>query len=593
MEYIIIFIMIYTTSGMLAIKLNKRIEETVPISIVGIVLTIYIFGLFNNLTLGIIVLGIIVLISLVYLIKLIAEKVKSKQSQEVIEKLITPGILIYLILITISIILNQNRVLEIYDSFNHWALIVKNMFINNNYGTNTGLISFNEYPPFTGTFQYLLLKLRGEYSEDTIIIAQNILYFSMILPIFKKIECNKSIAKALIILPIAICLPFIFYERFYTEILVDGFIGITFALSIFTIYKKEENKIYKNIILATYLIALTLTKNIGILFTIIVIIVDIILKYSSKRDLKNELKQIGILVIIILIVGGSWYIKIAIDNASLNWGNPEKIYHDAEERNQIVNQYFNEIFNNSQEITIRDLSAFMCFTIYMTLSILVYKQTKEKNILIVQISMTITIIIYTILMLIPYLTLFEKEETMILSSFNRYISSILLSGFFLNMLIIFDKLEIKAHHIIYVITILVLFLPFDKIQHMYVHADTYNDMVMYKRDKYASIKYFANIFNSEDKIYLVADNIFDKYYVIGLNKYEVLPAKIGNKDFKEIPTSLDDYTYIYVINENKQFYKKAKEIFGEDTDLQENALYKIVRDKEELQLERVLIRDIM
>lgn len=161
------------------------------------------------------------------------------------------------------------------------------------------------------------------------------------------------------------------------------------------------------------------------------------------------------------------------------------------------------------------------------------------------------------------------------------------------MLIIFDKLEIKAHHIIYVITILVLFLPFDKIQHMYVHADTYNDMVMYKRDKYGSIKYFANIFNSEDKIYLVADNIFDKYYVIGLNKYEVLPAKIGNKDFTEIPISLDDYTYIYVINENKQFYKKAKEIFGEDTDLQENALYKIVRDKEELQLERVLIRDIM
>lgn len=203
----------------------------------------------------------------------------------------------------------------------------------------------------------------------------------------------------------------------------------------------------------------------------------------------------------------------------------------------------------------------------------------------------ITIIIYTILMLIPYLTLFEKEETIILSSFNRYISSILLAGFFLNMLIVLEKVEI--YHIVYVITILVLFLPFEKIEHMYVHADSYNDMVMYKRDKYSSIKYFANIFNSEDKIYLVADNIFDKYYVVGLNKYEVLPAKIGNKDFTEIPTNLDDYTYIYVINENKQFYKKAKEIFGENTDLQENALYKIVRDKEELQLKRVLIRDIM
>lgn len=151
----------------------------------------------------------------------------------------------------------------------------------------------------------------------------------------------------------------------------------------------------------------------------------------------------------------------------------------------------------------------MFYNIYITLSIFVYKQAKEKNILIVQISMTITIISYTILMLIPYLVFFEREETMMLSSFDRYISSIILSGFFLNMLIILDRIEIKLHHIIYVITILVLFLPFEKIQHMYVHADTYNDMVMYKRDKYGSIKYFSSIFNNNDRIYLVADNIFD------------------------------------------------------------------------------------
>lgn len=61
--------------------------------------------------------------------------------------------------------------------------------------------------------------------------------------------------------------------------------------------------------------------------------------------------------------------------------------------------------------------------------------------------MTIIMIIYILLMMIPYLTLFEREETMMLSCFNRYISSILLSGFFLNMLIAFENL--KSRHIIY------------------------------------------------------------------------------------------------------------------------------------------------
>ena len=153
--------MTYIISSVLAIKLKKRIEETVPISIVSMILIVYVFGLFNNLALGVIVLEIIATISAIYFIKLIIQNVKNKKGKELTQNLLTPGILIYVILIVISIIANKNRVLELYDTFNHWGLVVKNMFITNNYGTTGNIISYNEYPPFTGTFQYILLKLRG------------------------------------------------------------------------------------------------------------------------------------------------------------------------------------------------------------------------------------------------------------------------------------------------------------------------------------------------------------------------------------------------------------------------------------------------
>ena len=265
MEYIIIITMIYIISSIIAIKLQKRIEETTPIAVVGIILVVYIFGLFNNLALGVIFLKLSTIILLIYFIKLIIKNIKNiknKKGKETIKQILTPGVLIYVLLVILFIIENQNRIFEMYDTFNHWGLTVKNMCLYNDYGTTGNIIQFNEYPPFTGTFQYILVNLSGEYSESTIITAQCILYLSMIMPIFKNIRWDKSLAKSIIIIPMVICLPLIFYDNFYTEILIDGFIGVLLALSMYQVYKKDK------ILLTTYLIALTLTKNIGILLTI-------------------------------------------------------------------------------------------------------------------------------------------------------------------------------------------------------------------------------------------------------------------------------------------------------------------------------------
>ena len=290
MEYLIVFIITFINSASISIKMNRKIEEVLPIVVIGIILVIYILGLFNNLALGVNIVELITTISLIHIIM----QIKNKK-QKIIRNIITPGIVIYLMYIMINIILNKGRILEKYDSFNHWALITKNMYLYNGYGMmEKSIVNFNEYPPFTAIFQYLFLKIKGEYAEDTIIIAQNILYFSMIMPLFRNIDWQGKIKNLNLLIPTVIFIPMIFYKDFYTEILVDGFIGILFALGLYTIYKKENDQRYRYIMIGSYSIALALIKNTGIVFASIILIVETISLLKEKDKLR------GILIISIL-----------------------------------------------------------------------------------------------------------------------------------------------------------------------------------------------------------------------------------------------------------------------------------------------------
>lgn len=47
MEFIILFLIIYTNSILLSNLLKKKIEQVIPISVIGITLLIYISGLFK------------------------------------------------------------------------------------------------------------------------------------------------------------------------------------------------------------------------------------------------------------------------------------------------------------------------------------------------------------------------------------------------------------------------------------------------------------------------------------------------------------------------------------------------------------------
>ena len=155
MSYCIIFSILITFATTLTITFKKRIEETMPISTVCIILIIFLAGLLDNLKIGAILVQILTIIQLIFILITILKKDKNG-IKEILGRILTPGLLIYTALFIVNVIINKGRIFEDYDEFNHWAVIIKNMFIYNTYGTNPEtIVRFNEYPPFTAIFQYL------------------------------------------------------------------------------------------------------------------------------------------------------------------------------------------------------------------------------------------------------------------------------------------------------------------------------------------------------------------------------------------------------------------------------------------------------
>lgn len=251
MEYLVAFLIILIFSAMLSILFKKKIEEVIPISIVEIILIIFLAGLFGHLEIGLVIVEILMVIQSFIILILTwykAGKGKVKEIKEAIKRIITPGLFVYMALFVINVIINQGRILEDYDEYTHWGVIIKNMFMYNTYGTNPeSVVRFNEYPPFTAVFQYFFLGIQKVYREDTIIIAQNILYLSIIIPITRTITRKKNLKKLLMIVPIIVFLPMIFYDNFFLEILADGMLGIMFAYLMFAAFDKEENIKFKTL----------------------------------------------------------------------------------------------------------------------------------------------------------------------------------------------------------------------------------------------------------------------------------------------------------------------------------------------------------
>ena len=95
MEYIIFFIILIINTIFITTKLKNKIETNIAITIISMIIIVYIFGLFNQLKYGVLLLAIITSINFIYDIYYL---IKNRKNIKLKDKIITPGMIVYICL---------------------------------------------------------------------------------------------------------------------------------------------------------------------------------------------------------------------------------------------------------------------------------------------------------------------------------------------------------------------------------------------------------------------------------------------------------------------------------------------------------------
>ena len=630
---IILLLMLLIPSIYFKYRSNISIEKIIPCTIISIILIIYIFGLFNFLKIGVYSVIILELVFTILLIKLL--KQKKIKIKEIIKLLLKPSMAIWIIGIIIIYFYYKGRMIISWDEFSHWGDVVKMMHYNDIFNTNPASLSAARgYPPIMSIFQYFVEKLSfNGYQEHYLFSSYHIFVLSLILPFIRHFKW-KDFLKILLVLLILIIVPTIFFNEayyYYNIIYIDPFLAILFSYLMANIYITKKYKKFELISFSLTFFALTLTKDIAPVFSLIslfylflnIVIAEKnykILKKINRKNIKqffSKTKPIWIFLLVIIISYISWKINVKLNVKEISGGYSSTIKEvikallnlEDSYRITVINNYVNCLSN----FKITNMGNIYLFSgLLILFSIVVYKnekvanKNKSKNGFI---CIFLGEVLYIFLMLILYLLLFSEYEATTLASLDRYLGIYLMAIiYFFCLISIYRSIEQKKYKSLIVLFVIIL-LNTNMSSVILNFYDFYHNKqnTQITREKYISA---ANSIRSK-----VDTNKKYKFYIIiqksvGLEKwmlrYELrdilkemnegfnwsLGEKYGENDIWTLDISKDEfedtifdeeYDYIYLYNVDEKFIERYGSLF-KSTEIKNGQLYKVNRKKKTIDI---------
>ncbi len=323
-------IIVIVFSIFLSIYFKKTNAETLFASVAGITFILYIFGLLKMYMIG---LSLIVLSAVACFIYIIYYFIKNKSS---IKHNIDFGLLGFLILFCLLYYFVRDSKLICLDEFTAWGLFAKDTFYSKELYLYSELPALaKNYQAGTAIFQSFFEILNFNFREDILFMANNILYLSLGVFIFKnKSKCFQFIVNLLIIFIVP--LTMLMWPAIYYTVLVDAILGLVFGYIIFYYFNSEFDTIsLLNISLGVFFVCCS--KLNGILLALVsltIIYFDLfifnrknLLKYIKKNNknkkIKNNLKFNKVFMLLLPILTlfftyFSWNIAIALVNIKEN-----------------------------------------------------------------------------------------------------------------------------------------------------------------------------------------------------------------------------------------------------------------------------------
>ncbi len=290
MKFIFLNTIVMTSFGTFAaVYWNKRFEETLTVSVFGIIMIEYIMGLIGLLNVANYLLY---ALTVVLLVTSLLFMVKHKKYKQFIVNMITPGSIAFAMIMAIFTYCIIGARVAYWDEFSHWATCVKIMFINDKLYSANGLgTMFGSYPPAMSLLQYSFMKINNNWVEWILYYRYAFLSVSIFISFFRKTK-NKDVFKIISYIGAILLASKVFSEHAYTNLQVDLLIGIIFAYLMSSIICFDvSNNLIDNLSFSMGVAVLVLIKDSGVLFAISALIAYYIGVFVSSRRKGNIINR--------------------------------------------------------------------------------------------------------------------------------------------------------------------------------------------------------------------------------------------------------------------------------------------------------------
>lgn len=443
-SYFIVFAITVLCAFALSYLTKKSVGRTAAITNLSLIFLLYTCGLFKRLDVA---MYLFFALTAALCIWTAVKAGKNKDGKGILQTLKHPFLAFYVVIgILFGVALLDKSAYD-WDEFTHWALVVKNMHVYNNFG-NLGdtTTMFNRYVPATGVFLYAFQFFNKTFVDGNLSAAMDLLIVSLLLPIPDMFGKRVNLS---MVLSFTVSVALVVVQRYsvFYNILVDGILGVM-AAYIYIVYLSDRGKanVWTLIEISLGVFAITATKSSGLplaCFALAFILLDMSLRgrENVKAFFKKKYRLLYLLlpVLAIVYVKVSWNLYSEINQTRAGWNSSEMtlpaIWKYLTEPNEFqtkvtsmfVRRYFIGNFHYANAGSLQEPMAFV-FPLYAALTVLVCLKQKKVGFGLINFFATIIMLVsYAAYTLLLYIFSFSYGESLRLASYERYYSTLLIA----------------------------------------------------------------------------------------------------------------------------------------------------------------------
>lgn len=283
----------------LAIRFNKKIEETLAVSFMMIMLLLYFPGLFMKLTSGFIIALIFSGFCAIYIaFKLVTGK-------GVLKDAFTGwGTLAVLIYIAFFGYYSFHRDFSHPDELYCWGLMAKNFFYYDEMFADASTVLGEGQPPLMPLLNFFFSKVAMSFKDSTCYFAQNMFTISLLVPVFAHVRFRNNSARFILLVLMLPSLMVLSGLEAFVYVLGDMVIAAAlcfFIMQISAFVRTDDHYYYFSGILC--LASMCLIKRMGPVFASILLFIAV--PMMIRRNV-TYIRELSGMMVIVALVTLSW-----------------------------------------------------------------------------------------------------------------------------------------------------------------------------------------------------------------------------------------------------------------------------------------------